>query len=145
MVSIPKEVQDFLPGKMGWVATASKSGEPNVTPKGSLKILDDRHVIFADLFSCKTRHNLLENPQVAVTIMDEQAATAYQIKGKAELLTSGPLFEQMVTQLQATTKGLPPLQYLVKINVEAVYDQSVGPEAGRQIAGGGKYERSIHP
>ena len=77
--------------------------------------------------------------------MDEEAAPAYQIKGKAELLTSGPLFEQMVTQLQATTKGLPPLQYLVKINVEAVYDQSVGPEAGRQIAGGGKYERSIHP
>ena len=54
MVNIPKHVQEFLPGKMGWVATAGKGGEPNVTPKGSLKLLDDQHVIFADLISLKT-------------------------------------------------------------------------------------------
>ena len=61
MVSIPKAVQDFLPGKLAWVATASRDGEPNVTPKGSLKLLDDQHVVFADLFSLKTRKNLEEN------------------------------------------------------------------------------------
>ena len=32
MVSIPKHVQDFLPGKLAWVATAARDGEPNVTP-----------------------------------------------------------------------------------------------------------------
>jgi predicted pyridoxine 5'-phosphate oxidase superfamily flavin-nucleotide-binding protein len=31
MVSISKHVQDFLPGKLAWVATASLDGEPNVT------------------------------------------------------------------------------------------------------------------
>ena len=134
MVSIPKEVQEFLPGKMGWVATASKSGHPNVTPKGSLKLLDDQHVIFADLFSLKTRQNLKENPQVAVTVIDPATAKGYQIKGKAELLTTGPLFEEMATHLKGSPRGLPPLQYLVKITVESVYDQSVGPEAGKQIA-----------
>lgn len=134
MVNIPKHVQEFLPGKMGWVATASKSGEPNVTPKGSLKLLDDQHVIFADLFSLKTRRNLQENPRVAVTVIDAATAKGYQIKGKAELLTSGPVFEQMAAQLKGSPKGLPALQYLVKITVEAVFDQSVGPEAGKQIA-----------
>ena len=29
---------------------------------------------------------------------------------------------------------MPPLQYVVRIAVEAVYDQSVGPNAGKQIA-----------
>lgn len=134
MVSIPKHVQEFLPGKLGWVATASKSGEPNATPKGSLKVLDDQHVIFADLFALKTRQNLQENPQVAVTVIDPATAKGYQIKGRAEMLTAGPLFDEMATHLKGSPKGLPPLQYLVKITVEAVYDQSVGPEAGKKIA-----------
>ena len=134
MVNIPKEVQAFLPGKMGWVATASKTGQPNATPKGSLKVLDDQHVIFADLFSLKTRQNLQENPQVAVTVIDLETAKGYQIKGRAEMLTAGPLFEEMAAQLKGSSKGLPAMQYLVKIAVEAVYDQSVGPEAGKQIA-----------
>ena len=134
MVSIPKHVQEFLPGKLGWVATASKSGEPNATPKGTVKVLDDQHVIFADLFSLKTRQNLQENPQVAVTVIDPATAKGYQIKGRAEMLTSGPTFEEMAKLLKGSPKALPPLQYLVKISVEAVYDQSVGPEAGKQIA-----------
>jgi uncharacterized protein len=134
MVSIPKHVQEFLPGKLGWVATASKTGEPNATPKGSVKVLDDQHVIFADLFSVKTRQNLRENPQVAVTVIDAATAKGYQIKGRAEMLTSGPLFEEMAKHLKGSPKSLPPLQYLVKIAVEAVYDQSVGPDSGKKIA-----------
>jgi len=134
MVKIPKHVQEFLPGKMGWVATCSKAGQPNVTPKGTLKFLDDQHVIFADLFSLKTRQNLLENPRVAVTVIDAGTGKGYQLKGQAELLTSGPLFEEMAQQLKGSPKGLPALKYLVKIAVDAVFDQSAGPEAGKQIA-----------
>lgn len=132
MVSIPKHVQEFLPGKMGWVATASKSGEPNVTPKGTVRVLDDQHVVFADLFSLKTRANLEQNPRVALTVIDPGTAKGYQIKGRAELLTSGPLFDATVKEL--APKSMPPLHYLVKITVEAVFDQSVGPDAGKQIA-----------
>jgi predicted pyridoxine 5'-phosphate oxidase superfamily flavin-nucleotide-binding protein len=134
MVNIPKEVQAFIPGKMGWVATASLAGHPNVTPKGSLKLLDDQHVIFADLFSLKTRQNLKENPQIAVTVIDAATAKGYQLKGRAEMLTSGPLFDEMAAHLKGSPRGLPAMQYLVKITVEAVYDQSAGPESGKQIA-----------
>jgi predicted pyridoxine 5'-phosphate oxidase superfamily flavin-nucleotide-binding protein len=134
MVSIPKQVQEFLPGKMGWVATASKSGEPNVTPKGTVRVLDDQHVVFADLFSLKTRANLEQNPRVAVTVIDPTTAQGYQIKGQTELLTSGPLFDEMTAQLAKSPKALPPMHYLVKITVEAVFDQSAGPNAGKQIA-----------
>src|SRR5271157_3145448 len=94
MATIPKYVQEFLPGKMGWVATATPEGVPNVTPKGTLRVLDDEHVIFADLFSLKTRQNLEQNPKVAVTVVDASSHKGYQIKGTAELVSSGPLFEQ---------------------------------------------------
>ena len=134
MVSIPKEVQDFLPGKLAWVATASRDGEPNVTPKGTLKLLDENHVVFSDLFSLKTRKNLLENNKVAVTVADAGTAKGYQIKGTAEVIDSGPLFDSASKQLSESPKGLPPLHHVVKVTVEAVFDQSVGPEAGKQIA-----------
>ncbi len=134
MVTIPKHVQEFMPGKMAWVATATRAGVPNVTPKGTVKILDAQHIIFADLFSLKTRRNLEENPQVAVTVIDPATAKGYQLKGTAELLSSGALFELMAGQLKQSNASLPAPKYVVKITVEAVFDQSVGPQAGQQIA-----------
>ena len=134
MVSIPTYVLDFLPGKLAWVATASHSGLPNVTPKGTLRILDQFHVLFADLYSEKTRRNLLENNKVAVTVVDAATATGYQIKGTAEVIGSGPLFEETEFLLKESYKELPKLKYVVRITADAVFDQSVGPYAGRQIA-----------
>ena len=134
MARIPKEVQEFLSGKMAWVATATSDGMPNTTPKGSVQVIDDEHVVFADLFSRKTRENLQANPQVAITVADEATFKGYQIKGSAEMLESGPLFEQMAEGLKKAPMELPPLQYVVQITVESVYDQSVGSEAGKQIA-----------
>ncbi len=134
MVSIPKYVQEFFPGKMAWVATATGEGVPNVTPKGSVKVLDDQHVVFADLFSLKTRQNLEQNPKVAVTVIDASTHKGYQVKGTAELLSSGPLYDQMAADLKAVSATLPVPKYVVKISVESVYDQSVGPDAGKQIA-----------
>jgi hypothetical protein len=134
MVSIPKYVQDFLPGKLAWVATVSQNGEPNVTPKGSLKLLDENHILFADLFSLKTRANLLKNNKIAVTVVDPATAKGYQLKGTAELADSGQLFEATTQQIGEMNKGLPAPHYVVKITVESVFDQSVGPQAGKQIA-----------
>ncbi|MGA2633048.1 MAG: pyridoxamine 5'-phosphate oxidase family protein [Terracidiphilus sp.] len=134
MVTIPKHVQDFLPGKLAWVATASRDGMPNVTPKGSLKLLDEQHVLFADLFSLKTGRNLLENKNVAVTVVDPGTGKGYQIKGTAEIIDSGELFEETSKQMKAVPKDLPPVHHVVAITVEAVFDQSVGPDAGKQIA-----------
>jgi len=134
MARVPKEVQEFLSGKMAWVATAATDGMPNTTPKGSVKIIDDEHLVFADLFSRKTRENLKANSKIAVTVIDANTHKGYQIKGSAEMLESGPLFEKMAEELKKAPMELPPLQYVVRITVESVYDQSVGPEAGKQLA-----------
>ena len=133
MAKIPQEVQEFLPGKLAWVATASPEGVPNATPKGTVQVLDDEHLIFADLFSLKTRENLQDNPKIAVTVVDEESFKGYQMKGSAELLTSGPVYDRMVAELKLAPMELPSPQCVVKITVDSVYDQSVGPDAGKQI------------
>lgn len=134
MASIPTEVQEFMEGRTAWVATASLEGIPNATPKGSVRVVDEEHVVFADLFSRKTRENLQANPKVSITVVDTDTATGYQVKGTAEMLESGPLYEGMAAELAAAAPDFPPLVYVVYITVEAVYDQSVGAKAGEQIA-----------
>jgi uncharacterized protein len=133
MARIPKEVQEFVKNKLAWVATASPDGVPNTTPKGSVQVIDDEHLVFADLFSLKTRDNLQKNPKVAVTIIDEKKYKGYQLKGSAQLADSGPIFDQMVEQLKKAPMQLPHPKYVVIITVDSVYDQSVGPKAGQQI------------
>ena len=133
MARIPKEVQEFVKGKMAWVATASPDGVPNTTPKGTVQVIDDEHVVFADLFSLKTRDNLQKNPKVAVTVVDLEKHKGYQFKGTAKLVDSGPVFDQMVEQLKKAPMQLPHPKYVVIITVDSIFDQSVGPKAGQQI------------
>lgn len=130
---IPKEVQEFIKGKLGWVATASADGTPNVTPKGSVQVLDDNTIIFADLFSLKTRDNLKQNPKVAVTLVDLEKFKGYQFKGKAELIDAGPLFDRVKEELKKAPMELPDPKYVARITVEELFDQSPGPDAGKKI------------
>jgi hypothetical protein len=133
MAKIPAEVQEFVKNKTAWVATASPDGMPNTTPKGSVRVLDDEHIIFADLFSLKTRENLQKNPKVAVTVIDNEKYKGYQFKGAAQLVESGPVFDKVVEELKKAPMQLPHPKYVVIITVDSVYDQSVGPKAGQRI------------
>jgi hypothetical protein len=133
-VKIPVEVQQFMQGKLGWVATASANGMPNVAIKGSVRVLDDEHLMFADLFSGKTRTNLEGNPKVAVMVFDLEASKGYALKGTVELVASGPLYDKMAEIIKQMPRPLPPPKYVVKIAVEEIYDQSMGPTSGKRLA-----------
>jgi len=133
-VKIPKELQDFLVGKQGWIATAAKDGTPNLSIKGSLRLLDDEHLLFADLNSLKTRKNLGDNPKVAIMVYEDATRRGYAFKGSTELLSSGPLYDQVCESIKKAMPQLPPAKYVVKVTVESIFDQSAGPSGGKQIA-----------
>ncbi|MDR2456657.1 MAG: pyridoxamine 5'-phosphate oxidase family protein [Deltaproteobacteria bacterium] len=134
MAIIPKEIKDYLPGKVAWVATADKNGVPNLAPKGTLAVLDDQSLVFADIFSLKTRTALEENPNVAVAVIDPAGPSGYQFKGKSELLTSGPVYDAVAAKVKAALPQVGPPKYVVKIAVTEIYSLSPGPDAGKKIA-----------
>ncbi len=133
-VKIPREIQEFLNGKVGWVATAAKDGTPNVSIKGSLRLIDDEHLVFADINSQKTRRNLLENPKVAIMVYDSDAKKAFMFSGSAELFEKDPLYDRIAQGMKERMPHLPAPKYVVKVTVEAIFDQSGGPSGGKQIA-----------
>jgi len=132
MAIIPKEIQDFIPGKLAWAATADPGGRLNVAPKGSIQVVDDQTILYADIFPRKTSDNLEKNPQIAIGVVD--GGKGYQLKGQAELLKAGPLYEKVKASLAEKVPGLPAPKYVVKIAVEEIFSLTPGPEAGVKIA-----------
>ncbi len=134
MAQLPDNVKEALTGGQNvWVATIGEDGWPNVAIKGSGALLDDEHIFFADLFSKKTRDNLLYNSRVAVGIFDPEKRIAVQIKGVADMIQSGDLFERVKQQIADLQRDLPDPKYVVRIEVQSVWDMTAGPNAGEQI------------
>ncbi|MEA1893928.1 MAG: pyridoxamine 5'-phosphate oxidase family protein [Euryarchaeota archaeon] len=125
MDKITDDVKNVLE-KIQWgsVATASKDGVPNVSPKSSFKIVDEKTIQFADIFSEHTRRNLMENQKVAIDIVDAETASGYQLKGTATLADSGPEFEEAKEEL--AEMGFPAPKNLVTVTVTEVYSIKPG-------------------
>ncbi len=43
--------------KLCVVATTDQNGMPNASMRGSIQVLDDEHLIFAEIFAEKTKNN----------------------------------------------------------------------------------------
>lgn len=84
-----------------YVATADSSGKPNVSAKGSLRVLDDEHVVFADVASPRTLANIEKNPQVSIICLDAAQRRSCRIWGSAEIVRSGKLLEDIGKELAA--------------------------------------------
>jgi hypothetical protein len=94
MAKLPEEAKKIISRVLpAFIATASKKGKPNVSPKGSFRVLDDEHVVFAEMASPRTIANLKENPQVSAMIFDPATWGGCRIWGKAEISESGALFD----------------------------------------------------
>lgn len=134
MAQIPENVQELLRGGHNvWVSSIGEDGWPNVAIKGSGALLDDEHVYFADLFSKKTRDNLLYNSRVAVGVYSAEKKVAVQLKGVADMIQTGELFDKVTAQMAELQAGLPPVTYVVRILIDSVWDMGAGPNAGEKI------------
>jgi hypothetical protein len=82
--------------RLGFVATVCPDGTPNLSPKGTVCVLDDEHLIFADIRSPGTVSNLRTNPNIEVNVVDHLARKGYRFKGTAQVLEADDDFERYV-------------------------------------------------
>lgn len=91
-----------------FVATVSPDGKPNLSPKGTLEVLDDDHLVFCDIRSPNTRRNLEANPFVEINVVDLLSRKGYRFKGRAQVIREGDLYETVVRRLNAGAVDPPP-------------------------------------
>lgn len=104
-----------------WLATVSKNGVPNVSPKECFTHYGTESIIVANIASPNTVRNIGENRNVCLSILDILVQKGFQIHGKAEIIKKGGAqFEEMFGILNKMTKGKFPFKTITKINIEKV-------------------------
>src|SRR5579859_509499 len=82
-----------LEQKLGFVATVCADGTPNLSPKGTTTVLDDEHLLFADVHSPGTVRNLERNASIELNVVDPIVRKGYRFKGTAALHSEGETYE----------------------------------------------------
>jgi len=102
--------------KLGYVATVSSDGTPNLSPKGTIAILDDSRLVFANIRSPKTIENITNNPSIEINVIDPFSRMGYRFKGLANILSDGEDFENILDYFKQ--KGIKStISHIVVIDV----------------------------
>jgi predicted pyridoxine 5'-phosphate oxidase superfamily flavin-nucleotide-binding protein len=104
------------------VATASRDGQPDLGPKGSVMVFDPEHLAFWERMLRATFNNLAENPRVVIYYADPPSRTYWRFYGTATLHKEGPIREEIMARtVQAELDRDPERQgYGVLVRVDRV-------------------------
>jgi uncharacterized protein len=104
--------------RLGYVATVSTDASPNVSPKGSLTIWDDEHLVFADIESPHTVRNLAKNPRVEINVVDPNSRKGFRFRGQAEVLHAGGTYGKVLEMYRAEGADVRRVRSVVVVRVE---------------------------
>jgi predicted pyridoxine 5'-phosphate oxidase superfamily flavin-nucleotide-binding protein len=121
---------------LGYVATVSADGSPNLSPKGTFFVVDDATIAFAEIRSPATIRNLQSNPRVEINFIDPFVRKGYRFAGSAKILARGEgNFEELLKK--SGTSLAPRVKAVVVISVAKVlplvspaYDDGTATETG---------------
>ena len=97
MIIISEEIKNFVNSqKLGYVATVSKDGTANLSPKGTIVIINESTLTFADIRSPQTIQNLQDNTSVEINVVDPFQRLGYRFKGDGRIINEGSEFDKIL-------------------------------------------------
>lgn len=106
--------------RLGYVASVCPDGTPNLSPKGTVAVWDDEHLVFAHVHSAGTVANIeAGHPVVEVNVVDPILRKGYRFKGRASVHRDGPVFDRGA-RFYVDRSGMDPARVaaIVLIRVE---------------------------
>jgi predicted pyridoxine 5'-phosphate oxidase superfamily flavin-nucleotide-binding protein len=98
MSVITSEIKNFLDvQKLGYVATVSSDGKPNISPKGTIIAWSSTVLAFADIRSPDTMMNLQNNPFVEINVIDPLSRMGYLFSVTAKIINDTTLYDDIIT------------------------------------------------
>jgi uncharacterized protein len=108
--------------RLAFVATVNVDGTPNLSPKGTIAVLDDNHLMFGDLASPRTVENLRRNASIELNVVDPVTRTGYRFKGSGIVHGRGEPFEELlalyVAGRHAVARPRERIRHIVVIELE---------------------------
>jgi len=117
---ITQEIKDFLNiQKLGYVATVSSDGKPNISPKGTIIAWTSEVLAFADIRSPDTIKNLQNNPHVEINVIDPLLRKGYLFRGQARIIKDNSQYDEILNHYRE--KGIKsPINSIVLVDVSKV-------------------------
>jgi len=95
---LTNEIKNFIDQqKLGYVGTVSPENTPNLSPKGTISVWDNEHLVFADIKSPNTMTNLEKNPSLEINVVDPITRKGYRFKGTGTILSSGKEYDKIIS------------------------------------------------
>src|SRR5262244_4608258 len=91
-----------------FAATVTPEGHPNLSPKGTIRVWDDRHLFFLDIASPKTRENLRHNPKIELNVVEHLSRRGYRFFGTATLHRDDDVFREAMHRVFAEERASYP-------------------------------------
>jgi predicted pyridoxine 5'-phosphate oxidase superfamily flavin-nucleotide-binding protein len=111
--------------RLGFVATVGADGSPNLSPKGTVSVWDDEHLVFLDIKSPGTVENLRAHPAVEINVVDPVVRRGYRFRGTARVLEGGAEFEQVLrrfgeepAEIRTEGEARGRIRHVVLVHVE---------------------------
>lgn len=101
-----------------FAATVSPDGMPNLSPKGTIRVWDDRHLFFLDLASPGTRANLQARPWLELNVVDQLSRRGYRFFGPATIHVGDAVFEEAARRVLSEERAATPVAAVVRLALE---------------------------
>ena len=82
--------------RLGFAATICGDGTANLSPKGTVTVLDDDRLMFADLASPQTVKNLRTNPSIEINVVDPVIRKGFRFKCRGIVVEPGERFDELL-------------------------------------------------
>lgn len=104
-----------------WLASVDPDGQPNVTPKEAFALLDDDHVVVANIASPGSAKNIRYNPLVCLSFIDIFVQKGFKIKGVAvEYISSDEGYDNWLSPLRGIVGQRFPVNSIFVIQATSV-------------------------
>lgn len=103
-----------------FAATVNADGSPNLSPKGTIRVWDDRRLFFLDIASPGTVANLRRDDRIVVNVVEQLSRRGYRFTGRATLHQGGATYTDALRRVFAGEGATYPVQHVVLIAVERV-------------------------
>jgi len=106
--------------RLGFVATVNADGTPNLSPKGTVVVWDDTHLLWVDIRSPRTMQNLRERPATEINVVDPLTRKGYRFRGTCRIVTDDAELEPILTFWREERLVTNPIRAAVLVEVDAV-------------------------
>jgi predicted pyridoxine 5'-phosphate oxidase superfamily flavin-nucleotide-binding protein len=129
-----EKVVKLLRARQWDLATCSKDGMPNVVPVHFREVTPEGRLLVGDVFLHATLENIRENGgRIAISAYDPAAFEGYQIKGRAEYVSEGPIVDGFKKKVERMFNGAATAKGALVITPEKVIVTSPGADNRKEI------------